>query len=134
MTDRSIAAVCASVLFVIAVAIGVAGADRPPPPGFHLFVGVVGVLCFVAFVRIKAHLAARAAGRTGVGLRVGLEGMAAGISAVVALSLIGGGEPGVVVPLISRLIGVGAGALAGAAFAAMAWLAAVQLQVRAGRP
>ena len=78
MTDGTIAAACAASLFVIALGMGLAGADKPPPVSFLLFAGVVGVLCAVAFARTKTHLAARSAGRPGVWLRVGLEGMTQG--------------------------------------------------------
>ena len=132
MTDGAIAAACATGMFVTTVAIGLAGADKPPPPGFLLLVGVVGVLGVVAFNRLKTHLTARRARRPRIGLRVGLEGMAAGASAALTLSLLGGGEPSVVVSLASRLIGVGVVALAGSVLALMVWLVAAQLQTRIG--
>lgn len=133
MTDSSIAAACAASLFVIALAIGLAGADKPPPVSFLLFVGVVGVLCAVAFARTKTHLAARSAGRPGIWLRIGLEGMTAGASVATVLALLGGGEPSLVVSFPSRLIGIGVAALVGTAFALMMWSLAAQLKMRFGK-
>jgi hypothetical protein len=133
MSDRSIAAVCAAGLFVVAVAIGLAGADKPPPLGFLWLVGILAVLCAGVFVWLQRKLAARAAGvRVGL-LRVAAAGLAAGVVAAVVLSVISHGEPSISVPVASRLLGLVVAGVAGMALAFATWLVAAHLQQRLGR-
>ena len=132
VTNRSISGVCASGLFVVAVAIALAGADKPPPPGFLLLAGLIALLCVVAFLRLQAHLAASTPGGWVTGLRVGLEGMVGGGVAMLVLSLCGTGEPSVTVSMGERLVGVGVAALTGAVFALLTWTVAVWIKARHG--
>lgn len=132
VTNRSISGACAAGLFVLAVAIALLGADKPPPPGFLWLVGLIALLCLVAFLRLQAYLAAGTPGRWVTGLRVGVEGMAGGGIAMLVLSIFGSGEPGVTVSAGDRLLGVGAAALAGAVFALLTWTAALCLKARYG--
>ena len=76
MSDRAIAGACAAGLFVITVAIGLAGSDKPPPVGFLWLVGVLALICAGAFVWLERRLAARVAGRPGLALRAGADGAA----------------------------------------------------------
>ncbi|MGA7877374.1 MAG: hypothetical protein WCA08_17070 [Desulfoferrobacter sp.] len=132
MADRTIAAICASGLFVAVVLIGLAGADKPPPPGFLLLVGLIALLCAVAFFRLEAHLAAQTAAGWRMGMRIGLEGAASGGVTILALSLSGGGESTVVASTESRLIGAAVVALVGAALALVIWTMAVRLKASLG--
>jgi drug/metabolite transporter (DMT)-like permease len=132
VTNRNISGLCAAGLFILAIAIALVGADKPPPPGFLWLVGLIGILCVVAFFRLQRHLAASRSGRWVTGLRVGLEGMAGGGLVMLVLALFGTGEPSVTVSTGDRLVGAGAAALMGAVLALLIWAAAVRFKARNG--
>jgi len=133
VTDNSIALACSSGLFIGTVATAFAGADKPPPLGFLWLVVILAAVCVGVFVRLKRHLAARRAGeRRRVG-RVGVEGMIGGAGLAVALAAIGGGEPSILVPVESRLLGLVFAAAVGAVLALAVWSIAVQMQARFGK-
>lgn len=128
MSDRTIAAVSAGVLFVATVLVGLAGADKPPPPGFLLLVVSLAAVCTLAFTRIAHHLKRRAAGARGSGVRLALEGAAAGIVVMVALGITGPASGTPPMSMADRLIGIGVMAAGGALCALAAWGLAVLLQ------
>jgi drug/metabolite transporter (DMT)-like permease len=133
VTDRFIACVVAGCLFVVTVAIGLAGADKPPPIGFLWLVGALAIACLVGFSRLGKHLRARNQGVRGLGRRVAFEGALVGLAIMLALSLLGGGVHEVPVTFVSQLIGAGVLACAGGLVALAAWFAAVQMQKHFGR-
>jgi drug/metabolite transporter (DMT)-like permease len=132
VTDRSIAGVVAGGLFVTTVAIGLAGADKPPPLGFLWLVAALAATCLFGFYRLNRHLSVRgeAAGLT---RRVAVEGAGVGLAMVLVFSLVGGAEQGVTVDMASRLIGVAVLVCVGSVVALMGWFVAVQFQSRVGR-
>ena len=133
MTDRRIAAACASVLFVGTVLLGLAGADKPPPPGFLVLVAALGALSVAAYLRLRVYLAKRADGVSRLAGRAALEGLAAGVLLMIALMLFGSGEPTVAPALTDRAIGLAVSGAFGAALAVATYSAAAWAQRRAGR-
>ncbi|NTU72438.1 MAG: hypothetical protein HGB10_11555 [Coriobacteriia bacterium] len=128
MTDPSIAGVISLCLFVSTVAVGLAGADKPPPLGFLWLVGVLAAACLFAFRRLKRHLGSRREGRLGQTRRIAVEGAAAGLGIAVVLLLMGGRAQEVSVSIVDRAIGLLVFSAAGSVVALVGWLGAAQLQ------
>jgi hypothetical protein len=104
------------VVFVLVMA---AGADRPPPPGFLLFVGY-GALIGALIGRVLPHLLElwddRGAGAALA--RAALWGFAGGLVLMALTMVVSTGEPSIDVDAAARLIGfavVGAVGAVGAA-------------------
>lgn len=101
---------------VLVVVIGLAGADRPPPPGF-VWMLVAGVVLGVA-VRVfapRALVVWDSRGAAAVLWRAAVLGMAVGATVGALAAGFASGEPSVVVSPGARLIGVIVLAAAGAA-------------------
>lgn len=94
-------------LFLVLVAVGLAGADKPPPPGFLVWVLLAGVVSLVVWWRAPSLKRPVQAARDGavVGLLLGI------------LAALSPGEPSVQVPLWMKaavVVGITAlGALGG---------------------
>jgi hypothetical protein len=133
MTNRSIAGLVSGVLFIVTVALGLAGADKPPPLGFLWLVTALAAVCYLGFFQLMRRLNARAAGGGWLAARMALEGALAGIAIMLTLMAVGGAEPQVDVTVTGRLVGAVVFGCAGCLAALAAWLAAAGLQSRFGR-
>ncbi len=132
MGDQAIAASCSLGLFAVAVAIGLAGADKPPPPGFLILVAALAVLSAVAYLRLVANLRALGDLRWGRFVQVGVEGLLGGVALALSLTVItGGGPEGSIQPGDIAMLCVVAGVV-GAVAAVLVWTAALGLRARRG--
>lgn len=106
--------------FAVWLAILLAGADRPPPPGFWRVVLLDAVAAGIVYWRTATYGAWCATGRHSRGLRAMLEGFGAGIVVAGLLMLYNpGGEPGITPSWRDRSIWFG---VVGVVGAVNAWL------------
>jgi hypothetical protein len=130
--DHAIAASCSLGLFVVAVAIGLAGADKPPPPGFLILVAALAVLSAVAHLRLVANLRALGDLRWGRFVRIGVEGLLGVVALALSLTVITGGGPegstrSGEIAILCVVVGI-----VGAVAAVLVWAAALGLRARRG--
>ena len=130
MTDNRIAAICSSALFIGLVALGLAGADKPPPPMFLGFVALLAAIASLVYVRLRAYLSKRRARTARLAVRAAVEGLVAGLVLVAVLTLAGGGEPSVSPSLASTATGFAVGGTVGAVLAAATYAVAAWMQRR----
>lgn len=92
---QQIGAVFAVLFFLFWILVLLAGADKPPPPGFLWIVLVVAVSAVVVFWRIPTYIDWQHTKRPGRIWRVLRDGLVAGAIVALPFALKGSGEPSV---------------------------------------
>lgn len=93
MSQRKIAGCNAVVFCIFWLVVLLAGADKPPPPGFLWIVLTVAVCSVVVYWRTPTYLGWHRTRRPGRYWRVVLDGFSAGLFVALPLALKGSGEP-----------------------------------------
>ncbi len=132
MSDHTIAVSCSVGLFLSTTAIGLAGADRPPPLGFLALVAALAILSAVGYRRLLANMRALGSRRWGRFVSVGVEGLVGGVALAIALTLgFRGGPEGSTRPSDLAIWFVVVGVV-GALAAMIVWAVALGLRARRG--
>jgi hypothetical protein len=92
MSPRKIARISAGIFFLFWVSVLLAGADKPPPPGFLLLALVVAIGAGVVYWRIPIYIDWQRTQRPGRFRRVLLDGWVAGLIVALPFVLMGGGQ------------------------------------------
>jgi len=107
--------VLAVVFFAVWLVILLAGADRPPPPGFWRVVLLDAAAAGIVYWRTPVYAGWCATGRRNRALRAVLEGVGAGIVVAGLVMLFNpGGEPGIIPSWRDRSIWFGVVGVVGA--------------------
>ncbi|MRS13275.1 MAG: hypothetical protein EG823_09470 [Actinobacteria bacterium] len=131
MSDRAIAVSCSVGLFVVATAIGLTGADKPPPLGLLWLVSGLVLVSVAVYMRLMANvrlLGTRRLARFGW---IAVEGLVGGVALGVFLTLATGGGPEGSTHITDLALWFGVTGVVGAVFAVIVW--AVALGLRAAR-
>jgi hypothetical protein len=132
MSDHTIAVSCAVGLFVTATAIGLAGADKPPPLGFFVLMAALAVLSAVAYLRLLANMRSLGHRRWGRFVHVGVEGLAGGLALAILLTLAFRGGPEGSTRPADLVIWFEVVGIVGALAAMVVWAVALGLRGRRG--
>jgi hypothetical protein len=132
VSDHTVALSCSVGLFLSTTAIGLAGADKPPPLGFLALVAALAVHSTVAYWRLLANMSALGGRRWGRFVRVGVEGLAAEFALAIVLTLrFPGGTEGST-RLYDLAIWFGVTGVLGVLAAITVWTVALGLTARRG--
>jgi hypothetical protein len=95
LSHRKAAGINAVVFFIFWLLVLLAGADKPPPPGFLWLALAVAVCAAVVYWRIPTYIEWHRTRRPGRYWRVVLDGFIAGLLVALPFALRGSGEPSI---------------------------------------
>lgn len=128
MSDHAIAIICAAALFVSAVAVALAGADKSPPSGFLVLVVALAAVSVIACWRLVVHLRELGTRRWARFGRVGAEGLIAGLALGGAMVFASPGEPSVSMGAIDLVVWFAVTGIVGAVGGMAIWALALGLR------
>ena len=104
MTHKNTALTTAVGFFVIWLGVLYAGADHPPPPGFILVIIFDLAAALIIYFRVPVYIDWQITRKTNRLIQVSFEGFLAGIVIALITALTSGGEPGVPLTPIDKII------------------------------